>query len=72
MPISTVSLQGYTALANMDEIGPAEPGPMDGWLTTRFQTTPRMSTYIICYAVMDYVNKETFTATGVRVCFNSF
>ncbi|XP_072036065.1 aminopeptidase N-like [Amphiura filiformis] len=59
--------QEYRALANMDEAGPPEPGPSEGWLTTRFLTTPKMSTYIICYTVMDFVSKETYTTTGVLV-----
>ncbi|XP_072037073.1 aminopeptidase N-like [Amphiura filiformis] len=59
--------QGYMALANMNEAGPPEPGPSDGWLTTRFLTTPKMSTYIICYTVMDFVYKETYTTSGVRI-----
>ncbi len=51
----------------MDVVGPPEQGPSEGWLKTRFHTTPKMSTYILCYTVMDFKAEETVTTTGVRV-----
>ena len=52
LTLTMVHAQNYTALGNM----PAESatiGP-DGLVTTKFATSPKISTYLVCFAVLDF------------------
>ncbi|CAB3406551.1 unnamed protein product [Caenorhabditis bovis] len=58
----------YTVLANMP---PIEAPPHLKWntniVTTRFQQTPPMSTYLLAFAIGEFVKLETRTERGVPV-----
>ncbi|XP_068442751.1 thyrotropin-releasing hormone-degrading ectoenzyme [Clinocottus analis] len=55
----------YTSLANMPLESSSEHE--DGWRTNRFARSPRMSTYIVAWAVCNFTYRETQTEDGVTI-----
>jgi len=58
------SQPGQVALSNMPIEKQVEE---DGWLVTSFQTTPKMSTYLLAFVVGDLHKKSRLTKSGVEV-----
>jgi aminopeptidase N len=56
--------KGETALSNMPAKSTEEK---DGRQIVGFETSPRMSTYLLAFAIGDYQNRETKTKDGVVV-----
>ena len=54
--ITLVHPAGYRALSNMPALKQEARGP--GWNATRFQTTPKMSTYLVAFVVCDFVRES--------------
>ena len=50
--VTIVHPQGYRALSNMPEA--RRQAREDGWNATYFQTTPKMSTYLVAFIVCDF------------------
>ena len=64
--ISIVTEKEYTTvLSNMPAIG--APEIIGDWQRVNFETTPRMSTYLVAYAICNFVNIEGQTSRGVPV-----
>ncbi|XP_072174397.1 aminopeptidase N-like [Diadema setosum] len=57
--------QNMVALSNGRELEVAEHG--DGWMTTTFDQSPIMSTYLLAFAVGVFEFKEVNTTNGVRL-----
>ncbi len=62
--LTLVSPKGETVLSNMPA---TEQQDKDGRTITRFETTPKMSTYLLAFAYGDLQSKETKTKDGVDV-----
>ncbi|KAK3094386.1 hypothetical protein FSP39_001064 [Pinctada imbricata] len=56
---------GYIALSNMPLID-TQPST-DGFVADRFNTTVKMSTYLVAFAICDYEYKENLTKSGILV-----
>jgi aminopeptidase N len=66
--ITLVTNKGDTAISN-GRIASDTPGPGDGKHTTKFATTPKMSTYLVAMAVGDFECVEgAADNTPIRVC----
>lgn len=66
--ISLIYPKEYHALSNMPPKGPATVFPDDpNWLVTEFQTTPKMSTYLLAYIVSQFSSVEAETANKVQI-----
>lgn len=62
--LTLVTETGVTVLGNM----PVSQQETNGSeLTTTFETSPRMSTYLLAFAIGDLIHKETTTKDGVLV-----
>ena len=57
----------YTALSNMPSTGDPELYDEGGWLRTRFETTPKMSTYLVAFVVCDYSHSSTMLRDDLEV-----
>uniref|UniRef100_A0A1I7TFV9 Aminopeptidase n=1 Tax=Caenorhabditis tropicalis TaxID=1561998 RepID=A0A1I7TFV9_9PELO len=58
----------YTVLSNMPPIEQRKPIDWnEQWKTTVFQTTPPMSTYLLAFAIGEFVKLETRTERGIPV-----
>eukprot|EP00057_Strongylocentrotus_purpuratus_P032925 XP_789392.3 PREDICTED: aminopeptidase N [Strongylocentrotus purpuratus] len=63
--LTLVHQDGYIALGNMPLLS-SEPAPEDaGWTQSVFDKSVPMSTYLICFVVCDFVEKNTTTNNGV-------
>ncbi|XP_071801032.1 aminopeptidase N-like [Asterias amurensis] len=63
--LTIVHAEEYTALGNM----PAESainGP-DGLVTTQFATSPKISTYLVCFAVLDFPFIEMTSKNNITI-----
>ncbi|XP_070568250.1 aminopeptidase N-like [Ptychodera flava] len=69
--ISIVHRREFIALSNMPELPEPEGREerSDGWITTHFQTTPKMSTYLLAFIVCDFNSTETYKSNHGRVDF---
>uniref|UniRef100_A0A914WHK3 Aminopeptidase N-like N-terminal domain-containing protein n=1 Tax=Plectus sambesii TaxID=2011161 RepID=A0A914WHK3_9BILA len=57
---------GTKAISNAIETIDAEPENED-WVTTKFEPSPKMSSYLLAVAVSEFGYKETITSRGVRM-----
>ena len=65
--VSIIHRPDYTALSNMPSIGDSEI--IDGgWRLTRFETTPKMSTYLVAFVVCDYQHRSIMLRDDLKVC----
>ena len=55
------------ALSNMS-VKTVAPSPREGWNVVSFHTTPKMSTYLLAWAVGDFGYVEAFTEKGRKIC----
>jgi len=62
--LTMVTPAGQASLSNMPAATESEDG---GKLTTTFETTPKMSTYLLAFVTGDLQNKEVKTKHGVTV-----
>jgi len=62
--ITVIHPKDYIATANMPII--EEKLEADGFVTTSFQTTEIMSTYLLAITVTDFKYKEAYTNTGIQ------
>ncbi len=56
-----------TILSNMPPLGPPVILPGGSFQRIAFQTTPRMSTYLLAYVICDFVSIEGLTSRGIPV-----
>ena len=63
--VSLIANTGYILLGNMP--AKAETVVAPGWQRVDFQTTVRMSTYLVAYVVCDFTSVEAFTKRGIPV-----
>lgn len=56
----------YTSLSNMP-VESSWQSEVDGWSSSRFARTPRMSTYYLAWAVCNFTYRETHSDSGVTV-----
>ncbi|OQR67756.1 puromycin-sensitive aminopeptidase-like [Tropilaelaps mercedesae] len=64
--VTTVIKKGLVTLSNtlpVEEMDDEE----EGWTRTRFERTPKMSTYLVCFVVGQYDYIEALSARSVRV-----
>lgn len=64
--LTLIHEDGYLALGNMPLLS-SEPEPEAGWMKSVFDKSVPMSTYLICFVVCDFVEKNTTTQNGVLV-----
>lgn len=63
--VSLIAATGYVVLGNMP--AKAETVVAPGWQRVDFETTVRMSTYLVAYVVCDFTSVEAFTKRGIPV-----
>ncbi|XP_058521574.1 aminopeptidase N isoform X1 [Ochotona princeps] len=65
--ITLIHPANHTALSNMPPKS-STPLPEDSsWNVTEFETTPRMSTYLLAYIVSEFTSIENYTSDGVLI-----
>ncbi|XP_069322719.1 aminopeptidase N isoform X2 [Eulemur rufifrons] len=66
--ITLIHPANFTALSNMLPKGPSVPFEEDStWSVTEFETTPRMSTYLLAYIVSEFSHVEEQAPNGVLI-----
>ncbi|XP_075860867.1 aminopeptidase N [Microcebus murinus] len=66
--ITLIHPSDLTALSNMRPKGPSVPLEGDPtWSVTEFESTPRMSTYLLAYIVSEFKNVEQQAPNGVLI-----
>ncbi|KAM4831772.1 aminopeptidase N [Urocitellus parryii] len=66
--ITLIHPTDYVALSNMLPKGPSVPLDGEpGWSTTEFETTPKMSTYLLAYIVSEFTKVETQSPNNVQI-----
>uniref|UniRef100_A0A7I4YHY9 Aminopeptidase n=1 Tax=Haemonchus contortus TaxID=6289 RepID=A0A7I4YHY9_HAECO len=63
--VTVVHPKGTTALANGREISNTED-PVTPWIVSKFERTPKMSTYLLAVAVGEFEFIQQYTKRGVR------
>ncbi|XP_077977799.1 aminopeptidase N-like [Glandiceps talaboti] len=66
--VTIVHRSKYIALSNMPEIPDSREDRGNGWIATNFQTTPKMSTYLLAFIVCNFTSENTLS-NGGRVEF---
>ncbi|XP_038059590.1 aminopeptidase N-like [Patiria miniata] len=67
LTLTMIHPEDYTALGNMPAEGaPTSPDP-DGFVTTRFATSPKISTYLVCFAVLDFPSIEITSKHNISI-----
>jgi aminopeptidase N len=66
--ITLVYPDGYVPVTNMPAEGPVQTKNIDGqtWFVQKFETTPKMSTYLIAVTVTQFSYVERFTKNGIQ------
>ncbi|GFO02313.1 protease m1 Zinc metalloprotease [Plakobranchus ocellatus] len=63
--ITLIHKPSYIALSNMPQNRKTIPSSViPGLVSTKFQRSVKMSTYLVCYIVCDFEYRETFSKTG--------
>ncbi|KAM4826095.1 aminopeptidase N [Thomomys bottae] len=65
--ITIIHPEDYVALSNMLPRVPSYPFNEAGWNVTEFNTTPRMSTYLLAYIVSEFKNVEAQSPNDVQI-----
>ncbi|XP_007516437.1 aminopeptidase N [Erinaceus europaeus] len=66
--ITIIHPKDRTALSNMPPKGPSKPLPEDNnWLITEFETTPKMSTYLLAYIVSEFKEVNAVTPNDIQI-----
>ncbi|KAK5981991.1 hypothetical protein GCK32_002911 [Trichostrongylus colubriformis] len=64
--VTIIHPEGTTALSNGKEIGEVRE-KRSPWITSTFEETPKMSTYILAIAVSEFKFEEGYTEADVRI-----
>ncbi|XP_006885282.1 PREDICTED: aminopeptidase N [Elephantulus edwardii] len=66
--ITLVHPKNLVALSNMQPKGPSTPFPEDpDWSITEFETTPKMSTYLLAFIVSEFTSVNSVTPSGIQI-----
>ncbi|KAM6202406.1 aminopeptidase N [Rhynchocyon petersi] len=66
--ITLIHPKNLIALSNMPPRGNSIPLPEDpNWNITEFETTPKMSTYLLAYIVSEFTSVEDVSSKGVQI-----
>lgn len=62
--LTLITEPGVTAISNMHH---TDQTTRDGWMTTVFEQTPKMSTYLLAWVIGDINKKTAYSKKGVEV-----
>ncbi|CAG5136569.1 unnamed protein product, partial [Candidula unifasciata] len=66
--VTLIHRTGYTALSNMPQDGSPAPHPgMPDMVASKFMRSVKMSTYLVCFIVCDFLFVETTSTRGIPV-----